>query len=123
MTWTLAVTIGRFTNIGLAAVTLLLLVVTIKKWRYRSAGNRFLWMGISLFLINTIYGTADVLLHSPAGTGGWRVMVQSVALVWTAAALWLKKTGRWYANEYTHPHDGYRGDGGQVDASGRSAEE
>lgn len=118
MTWATAVTIGRYTNIALAGATLLLLAVTIRQWRYRSAGNRFLWMGVALFLANTMYGTADVLSHNPGGDGGWRVAVQTVALVWTAAALWLKKRGKWYANEYTHAHGGYRGDGGQVDASG-----
>lgn len=98
--WDTAVEIGRWTNVVLGTAGLVLLFTTVRAWRHRSAGNRFLWMGIGVFLVNSIFGTAEQLVAKV--DGGWRVAVTTVAAVYVVAALILKRRGRWLPQEYTH---------------------
>lgn len=116
-TWQTAVTVGRYFNMAVSAATILLIFTTVRNWRYRSAGNRFLWMGVLLFLGNTIYSTADALRIGQ--DGGWRTAIQSVAIVWITAALVSKRRGHWLPNEYTqatNPYTTAADDDGGADA-------
>jgi uncharacterized membrane protein YvlD (DUF360 family) len=103
-TWQTAVNVGRWTNILLAAVTLGVLITTIRGWRTRSAGNRFLWWGVILFLVNTVYGSAEQLYQGAAG--GFRTAVTTVAVVYVLAAVILKRMGRWHAHESPYRPNG-----------------
>jgi len=102
--WATAVTVGRWTNITLAAVTLVVLATTVRGWRTRSAGNRFLWWGIILFLMNSIFGTAEQLVQGV--DGGFRTAVTTVAIVYILAAVILKRLGRWHASESPYRRHG-----------------
>jgi hypothetical protein len=79
LAWQTAVDVGRWTNIGLAAVTLVILFTTVRGWKTRSAGNRFLWLG-------------------------FRTAVTTVAVSFVLAAVILKRLGRWHEND--RPHGG-----------------
>lgn len=96
--WETAVLIGRCTNIVLAAVALSLMTTTVRGWKHRSAGNRFLWMAVGLAIFNSGFGTLEQMLQGVAG--GWRIAITSVFLVWVIASLILKRRGQWYSNEY-----------------------
>lgn len=100
--WQTAVDIGRWTNIVLAAVTLVILFTTVRGWKRRSAGNRFLWLGVGIFLGNVIYGSAEQLAMNV--DGGFRTMVTSVAVSYVLAGVILKRLGRWHEND--RPHGG-----------------
>lgn len=88
-------TIGRILNIGLASVSLVWLFLTIRGWRDRSAGNRFLWMGVALFLVTTIYGTAEQLHNGVVTGSNWRVALTTVSMAYFLAGIVSKKRGRW----------------------------
>lgn len=95
--WETAVSVGRWANIILGTAGLLILPLAVRGWRRRSAGNRFLWLGVALFLANTVYGTAEQL-HSHV-TGGFRVAVTTVAAGYVLAGMIMKWRGRWHEND------------------------
>lgn len=100
--WMTAVTVGRWTNLVLAAVAIPLLFAAVRGWRYRSAGNRFLWLGIAALLANTVFGSAEEIYL--ATDVGWRTAATTVALVWVIVGLITKWRGGWYPEEYPHGH-------------------
>jgi hypothetical protein len=108
--WSTAVVIGRWVNIVLASAALIVLFTAVSGWRYRSAGNRFLWMAIALFLANTVFGTAEQMLNGQPG--GWRTAVTTVTVVWLIASLVTKRRGRWYPEEYPRGRNGRHGRNG-----------
>lgn len=98
--WEQAVEVGRWTNIVLGTAALVFLPAAVRGWRNRSAGNRFLWLGVGVFLGNVIYGSAEQLAQG--ADGGWRTAVTTVGTAYILAALILKWRGRWHENERPH---------------------
>lgn len=97
-----AVTVGRWTNIVLGAAVLGMVFAAVRGWRQRSAGNRFLWAGVSIMMVNVIYGSAEQLAQN--SSAGWRTAVTTVGASYLLASLILKWRGRWHEND--RPHGG-----------------
>lgn len=85
--------LGRMFNAVASAANLILILLTIRDWRWRSPGNRFHWSGLALLMAAIGYGNIEAL--SQGAQGGLRTALISVALVYITAGLVSKKRGNW----------------------------
>jgi hypothetical protein len=93
MTWSDLIEFGRIFNAAVAGLDLVVLLFTIRGWRDRSPGNRFHWSGLALLLFAVCYGSIESLAQK--ASGGPRLALLSVALVYVGAGLLSKARGKW----------------------------
>jgi hypothetical protein len=76
--------IPRLVNAGLAVLTIVVLIIRFPFWWSRDSVYRAYWLGLVALLFAAAEGSVEqVIQHNPPGP---RVVLITVALVWTATA-------------------------------------
>ncbi len=93
--WYTAVMTVHGLNMILATVAFVLVVFCVKSaWRVRSAGNRFLWMGLGLFIVTGFMSSIEHLIREY--DDGLAAVLLACSYIYTSVALWAKLKGRWW---------------------------
>ncbi len=93
--WETTVMLIHGLNMILTTIAFVLVVMCVKSaWRIRSAGNRFLWMGLGLFIATGFFSSAEHIVRGY--NDGLAAVLLAFSCVYTIVALWNKIKGRWW---------------------------